>query len=115
MGGVHLGAPLGVSGFAAAVWDRGKHTWPTPEGAFAGVEVGAFGAIVSLGHVSALDGGSTLWQGGVLRSFAGNRLYVGGDARFMLWLISFRGGAYVRVRGQSGWLVLPVATLGVGF
>jgi hypothetical protein len=115
IGGLHIGAPLGISGFAAAVWDRGRHSWPTPEGPFVGAEVGALGAIVSLGHVWSADGGGSLVQGGVLRGFRGASVYVGGDARFMLWLINFRGGAYARVRGQDGWSVLPVASIGVGF
>ncbi len=82
---------------------------------FLGAEVGMLGAIVSVGHIEALDGGSSSVQGGVMRSFSGNRVYIGGDARFMLWLISFRGGAYLRVRGQSGWSVVPAASIGVGF
>jgi hypothetical protein len=112
---MHLGAPLGISGFGAAVWDRGHHTWPTPEGMFLGAEVGMFGAIISAGRVTALDGGSSIVQGGVLRTYSGNRVYVGGEARFMVWLITFRGGAYLRVRGQTGWPVLPAISIGAGF
>jgi hypothetical protein len=115
IGGLHLGAPLGVSGFAGAVWDRGVHSWPSPEGVFVGAEIGALGAIVSLGRVWAYDGGGSLVQGGVLRPFQGENIYVGGDARFMLWFLTFRGGAYARVRGRTGWSVLPVATIGIGF
>jgi hypothetical protein len=115
LGGMHVGAPLGVSGFGAAVWDRGHHTWPTPEGMFLGAEVGMFGAIVSAGRVTALDGGSSSVQGGVMRSYSGNRVYVGGEARFMVWLITFRGGAYLRVRGQTGWAVLPALSVGAGW
>lgn len=115
IGGLHLGAPLGVSGFAAAVWDRGAHTWPLPEGVFVGAELGALGAIASLGHVWAYDGGGSLIQGGVMQRFNGESVYVGGDARFMVYLITFRAGVYARVRGRTGWSVLPVATMGFGF
>lgn len=115
IGGVQLGTPLGVSIFAAAVWDRGQHTWPLPEGLFAGGEVGALGAIATVGHVWAHDGGGTLIQGGVMRRWTNRSLYVGGDARFMVLAMHFTGGAYVRVLGTRGWAMLPVAGFGIGF
>jgi hypothetical protein len=115
IGGVHVGAPLGVSGFAAAVWDRGRHAWPTPDGIFLGAEAGMLGAMLSLGRIEALDGGSWIVHGGVMRSWSGDRVHVGGEARFMFWLLTFRAGAYLRVRGETGWTVMPALGIGAGF
>ncbi len=115
LGGVDVGAPLLFSGFVAAVWDRGFHTWPSPEGPFVGIEVGVNGAIVSLGRAYSYDGAAALLKGGLLRPFNGERLYVGGDARFMVIGCSLGFGAYARVRGRTGWSVLPAITVGFGF
>ena len=116
MGRASVGLPLGASVSVAAVRDRRRHSWPSPQGPFVGAEIGALGAAANLGYVSALDGGATVFQASVLQWWGrGQNTYVGTEGRVMVFFASLGAGVYVRVVGDRGPALLPVLTFGFGY
>lgn len=116
VGRVSFGLPLGVSASVAAVWEHRPRNWGQAEGPYIGAEVGALGAAVNVGKLTALDGGATLVQASVLQWWArGQNTYVGGEGRFMVLGGGIGVGLYARVNGTRGPIWLPVATFGIGY
>jgi hypothetical protein len=115
-GGVNFGAPLAVSGSFAIVLERRPRQWGQPDGPFVGAELGVLGASVHVGRLTALDGGARSFRVGAMQWWGrGQNTYVGGDLRFMAFLANIGVGAYTRVAGTRGPVLLPALTFGFGY
>jgi len=111
--GFSVGIPLGLSASALVMAHRPGQRGP--EGPFVGGELGAFGVSAHVGRVSAGDGGATILRVGALQWWGrGQNTYVGGDFRVMV-MGSFGVGAYARVVGTRGPVLLPVLMIGFGY
>ncbi len=116
IGGLYVGVPMAVSGTVAAVLERRPRQWGQPDGPFVGAEVGILGAAVHVGRLTALDGGATSFRVGAMQWWGrGQNTYVGGNVRYMVFLANLGVGAYARVAGTRGPILLPELTFGFGY